>query len=57
MGYRQSWLEFLYAICTRPLKWSAVKDIERAGRLIAEFISGLELDFVSKISWEDEDAK
>jgi len=40
-----------------PVEVVAIKDIQRAGRLLAEFISGLELDFVSKISWEDEDAK
>jgi len=39
-----------------PVEVVAVKDIQRAGRLLAEFISGLEMDFVSKISWEDDDA-
>jgi len=33
----------------------AIKDVQRAGRLLAEFISGLEVDFVSKISWEEKD--
>ncbi|HUI90447.1 MAG TPA: hypothetical protein VLX61_17145 [Anaerolineales bacterium] len=40
-----------------PVEVVAVKDIQRAGRLLAEFVGGLEMDFVSKISWEDEDAK
>jgi len=40
-----------------PVEVISVRDIQRAGRLLAEFISGLEMDFVSKISWEDEDAK
>ncbi|MBI3737423.1 MAG: M20/M25/M40 family metallo-hydrolase [Chloroflexi bacterium] len=41
-----------------PVEMVAIKDIQRAGRLLAEFISGLEADFVSKISWEDkEDGK
>jgi endoglucanase len=35
----------------------AIKDVQRAGRLLAEFISRLEVDFVSKISWEEESAK
>ena len=35
----------------------AVKDVQRAGRLLAEFISRLEVDFVSKISWEEIDGK
>ena len=35
----------------------AIKDVQRAGRLLAEFISRLELDFPSKISWEGINAK
>jgi endoglucanase len=31
----------------------ALKDIQRAGRLLAEFIAALEVDFVEKIVWED----
>jgi tetrahedral aminopeptidase len=34
----------------------AIKDVQRVGRLLAEFIAGLEPDFVSKIQWEDADA-
>jgi endoglucanase len=34
----------------------AIKDMQRAGRLMAEFISGLKPDFVSTISWEEKDA-
>ena len=40
-----------------PVEVVAIKDIQRTGRLLAEFISRLELDFVSKISWEDEDGR
>ncbi len=40
-----------------PVEVVSVKDVQRAGRLLAEFISGLEIDFASKISWEDEDGK
>jgi hypothetical protein len=32
----------------------AIKDVMRAARLLAEFIVGLEPDFVSKIVWEEE---
>jgi endoglucanase len=39
-----------------PVELIAVKDVQRVGRLLAEFIAGLELDFVSKIQWEDADA-
>ncbi len=37
-----------------PVETVAVKDILRAGRLLAEFICGLQPDFVSKIVWEEE---
>ncbi|MFL7870577.1 MAG: M42 family peptidase [Anaerolineales bacterium] len=36
-----------------PVEMVAVKDIQRAGRLLAEFISGLEPDFMSTITWDD----
>ncbi len=34
----------------------AVKDLQRLGRLLAEFIRSLDVDFVSKIEWEVKDA-
>ena len=37
-----------------PVEIVAVKDILRTGRLLAEFICGLEPDFVSRIVWEEE---
>jgi len=37
-----------------PVEVVAYKDIQRAGRLMAEFIARLELDFVEKITWDDE---
>lgn len=36
-----------------PVEVVALKDIQRAGRLVAEFIAALEPDFVEKIVWED----
>ncbi|MDX9991007.1 MAG: M20/M25/M40 family metallo-hydrolase [Anaerolineales bacterium] len=36
-----------------PVEMVALKDIQRAGRLLAEFIVALEPDFVEKIVWED----
>ena len=36
-----------------PVEVVSVKDIQRAGRLLAEFVCSLDMDFVSKISWED----
>ncbi len=40
-----------------PVEIIAVKDVQRVGRLLSEFVSRLEADFVSKISWEAEDAE
>jgi tetrahedral aminopeptidase len=36
-----------------PVEIVALKDIQRAGRLIAEFISGLQPDFIDRITWDD----
>jgi len=36
-----------------PVEMVALKDIQRAGRLLAEFIAGLELDFMGTITWDD----
>ncbi len=36
-----------------PVEVVAIKDIERLGRLLAEFISGLAPDFMEKIGWDD----
>jgi tetrahedral aminopeptidase len=35
-----------------PVEVVAIKDIQRAGRLLAEFITSLEADFIEKIVWE-----
>ena len=39
-----------------PTEIVAVKDVQRAGRLLSEFICGLDVDFISKVSWEEPDA-
>ena len=36
-----------------PVEMAAVKDIQRAGRLVAEFIAGLAPEFIEKIIWDD----
>jgi endoglucanase len=36
-----------------PVEVVAMKDIQRAGRLLAEFIAGLQLDFMEKITWDN----
>jgi endoglucanase len=35
-----------------PVELVAVKDIQRAGRLLAEFIASLEADFMERIVWD-----
>ena len=35
-----------------PVEVVAIKDIQRAGRLLAEFIAGLGPDFMEKIVWD-----
>ena len=37
-----------------PVEVVSLKDIQRTGRLLAEFIAALEVDFVEKITWDDE---
>jgi endoglucanase len=36
-----------------PVEMIALKDLTRAGRLVAEFIAQLDVDFMDKLSWED----
>lgn len=36
-----------------PVEMVGMKDIKRAGRLLAEFVAGLEPDFLNTIVWED----
>lgn len=40
-----------------PVEIIAIRDVQRVGRLLSEFICRLEADFVSKITWEAEDAE
>jgi putative aminopeptidase FrvX len=37
-----------------PVEIVSMKDIERAGRLLAEFAASLELDFAEKLTWDNE---
>jgi endoglucanase len=39
-----------------PVELVAIKDVQRVGRLLAEFISGLPPDFISTMTWEEKDA-
>ncbi|MGD8406339.1 MAG: M20/M25/M40 family metallo-hydrolase [Anaerolineales bacterium] len=36
-----------------PVEMVTLKDIQRAGRLLAEFIAGLDPDFMNTITWDD----
>jgi putative aminopeptidase FrvX len=38
-----------------PVEVVSIKDVQRVGRLLSEFISGLKPDFISTIVWEEED--
>jgi tetrahedral aminopeptidase len=37
-----------------PVEVISLKDVTRAGRLMAEFLAGLEPDFIEKIRWDEE---
>jgi putative aminopeptidase FrvX len=39
-----------------PVEVVVIKDVQRVGRLLAEFIAGLPLDFMEKVTWEEPDA-
>jgi endoglucanase len=45
-------VEFPIRYMHTPVESVSVKDIQRAGRLLAEFIASLDADFVEKIVWE-----
>jgi endoglucanase len=36
-----------------PVEVAALKDIQRTGRLLAEFVAGLDPDFLTRIRWDD----
>ena len=52
-GIPTALVEFPIRYMHTPVESVSVKDIQRAGRLLAEFIVSLEDDFVEKIKWED----
>ncbi len=39
----------------QPVETLAVQDVERAGRLLAAFVAGLEADFLDKLAWDYEE--
>ena len=51
-GIPTALVEFPIRYMHTPVELVSVKDIQRAGRLLAEFIISLEIDFVETIIWE-----
>ena len=51
-GIPTALVEFPIRYMHTPVESVSVKDIQRAGRLLAEFIASLELNFVETIVWE-----
>jgi putative aminopeptidase FrvX len=36
-----------------PVEMVALKDITRTGRLLAEFIAQMDVNFIDKLTWDD----
>jgi endoglucanase len=51
-GIPTALVEFPIRYMHTPVESVSVKDIQRAGRLLAEFITSLEADFSEKVIWE-----
>ena len=51
-GIPTALVEFPIRYMHTPVESVALKDIQRTGRLLAEFIASLEADFVETIVWE-----
>jgi tetrahedral aminopeptidase len=51
-GIPTALVEFPFRYMHTPVEMVAVKDIYRAGRLLAEFVASLDADFVETITWE-----
>ena len=51
-GIPTALVEFPIRYMHTPVESVSIKDIQRAGRLLAEFIASLEADFVNTIVWE-----
>jgi len=52
-GIPTALVEFPLRYMHTPVESVSIKDIQRAGRLLAAFIAGLEADFVDRIRWDD----
>ena len=52
-GIPTALVEFPIRYMHTPVESVSLKDIQRAGRLMAEFVASLEADFVDTIVWDD----
>lgn len=52
-GIPTALVEFPIRYMHTPVESVAVKDVQRAGRLLAEFIASLDVDFAETIKWDD----
>jgi len=52
-GIPTALVEFPIRYMHTPVEAVSLKDIQRAGRLLAEFVASLEADFVDTIVWDD----
>lgn len=52
-GIPTALVEFPIRYMHTPVESVAVKDVQRAGRLLAEFIASLDMNFVETIKWDD----
>jgi len=52
-GIPTALVEFPIRYMHTPVESVSVKDIQRAGRLLAEFVASLEIDFINSIIWDD----
>jgi endoglucanase len=52
-GIPTALVEFPIRYMHTPVESVSIKDVQRTGRLLAEFIASLEADFMSTIKWDD----
>jgi len=51
-GIPTALVEFPFRYIHTPVEMVSIKDVYRAGRLLAEFVASLDADFVDTITWE-----
>jgi endoglucanase len=53
-GIPTMWISIPLRYMHTPVEMVSLTDIERTGRLLAEFATGLQVDYLEKIKWEEE---